>query len=305
MSIPPSSSLTHESVEMKTVNLRQASFYEGIQNAELSRRGVDGYAGNQQAGWLTRVWAALRSHRKKLLKQQGVRDLVETRVRGWLQDCADGEILEIGCFNGTRNSLWLMERCAHYTGIDLSSAAIEVLRGKAQTAGLISKVTLVAGDVLDFDPPRRFDLIYAQGVLHHFQHPEVLFAMLAHFIKPGGRLVFSDPAELNGVLRLARRLYRPFQTDQAWEWPFTQRTVDAMSRHFELREAFGFGRYSTLLVPLIAIPGLGLLLGRVYQKLLQAELRSSGADVDKVWKNAVVHGLAVAKPDAGVVSPVF
>jgi SAM-dependent methyltransferase len=300
---PPPLSLHPENVEMKAVNLRQASFYEGIQNAEHSRRGVDGYAGNQQAGWLTRVWAALRSHRKKLLKQQGVRDVVESRIRGWLQDWAGGEVLEIGCFNGTRNTLWLMQHCSHYTGIDLSPSAIEVLRGKAQSAGLAGKVTLIAGDVLDFAPPRRFDLIYAQGVLHHFQHPEVLFAMLAGFVKPGGRLVFSDPAELNGVLRVARRLYRPFQTDQAWEWPFTRSTVKAMSRHFELREAFGYGRFSTLLVPLIAFPGLGILLSGIYQKILRAELESRGSNLGKVWGNAVVHGMAVAKASAAVVPP--
>lgn len=293
MQSPPS--LPPESMEMQAVNQRQATFYEGIQHAELLKNGADGYAGNEEAGWLTRVWAGLRSHRKKLLRQQGVRDAVEARVRGWLQVSAGREVLEIGCFNGTRNTLWLMEHCAHYTGIDLSPSAIEVLRGKARSSNLAGKVTLVAGDVLDFDPPRKFDLIYAQGVLHHFQHPEVLFAMLARFMKPGGRLVFSDPAELNAVLWLARRLYRPFQTDQAWEWPFTRRTVDALSRHFELREAFGYGRFSTFLVPLIAAPGLGLLLGGIYHKLLRAELATGGTEVEKVWKNAVVHGLAVVK----------
>jgi SAM-dependent methyltransferase len=292
-----------ENVEMKAVNAQQASFYEGIQKAEQRGAGVDGYAGNQYAGWLTRFWASLRSHRKKLLKQQGLRDDVERRVRGWLQDCAGGEILEIGCFNGTRNSLWLMKHCSHYTGIDLSPSAIEVLRGKVQNEGLTNKVTLIAGDILDFNPPRKFDMIYAQGVLHHFQHPKVLFALLADFIKPGGSLVFSDPAELNGVLRLARRLYRPFQTDQAWEWPFTRSTVNALSRHFELREAFGYGRFSTLLVPLIAFPGLGTLLNGIYQKVLRAELESRGADVGKVWKNAVVHGLAVAKVSTVVAPP--
>jgi 2-polyprenyl-3-methyl-5-hydroxy-6-metoxy-1,4-benzoquinol methylase len=298
-----SPSMNHENAEMKAVNTQQASFYEGIQKAEQCGVGVDGYAGNQHASWLTRSWASLRSHRKKLLKQQGIRNDVESRVRGWLQDYSGGEILEIGCFNGTRNTLWLMRQCSHYTGIDLSSSAIEVLRGKVQNEGLANKVTLVAGDVLDFIPPRRFDLIYAQGVLHHFQHPKVLFALLASFIKPGGCLVFSDPAELNEVLRLIRKFYRPFQTDQAWEWPFTRSTVDAMSSHFELREAFGYGRFSTLLVPLIAFPGLGLLLNGIYQKLVRIELGSSGADVGKVWKNAVVHGLAVAKVSPGVAPP--
>lgn len=280
-------------MEMKAVNVRQASFYEGIQKAELTRSGVDGYAGNQHAGAVTRFWAALRSSRKKKLKDQGVRDLVEARVRDWLAACSGGEVLEIGCFNGTRNTLWLMEHCSHYTGIDLSSSAIEVLRSKAHAAGLADKVTLIAGDVLDFDPVRRFDLIYAQGVLHHFQHPDVLFSILAKFIKPGGHLVFSDPAELNGVLRLARRIYRPFQTDNAWEWPFTRRTVNAMNRHFELREAFGFGRHSSLLVPLIAIPGVSLLVSGIYRRLVHSELAKN--DVDQVWKNAVVHGMAVSK----------
>jgi hypothetical protein len=76
-----------------------------------------------------------------------------------------------------------------------------------------------------------------------------------------------------------------------------------MSRHFELREAFGYGRFSTLLVPLIAFPGLGILLSGIYQKILRAELESRGSNLGKVWGNAVVHGMAVAKASAAVVPP--
>lgn len=280
--------------QMKAVNSAQAAFYESIQAAEQKTDFGDGYVANARAGWVTRAWAALRKHRKKLLKAHGVREHVEERVRNSMLKASLGNVLEIGCFNGTRNSLWLARRCAHYTGVDLSSSALQVLKGKLSNEGLDAKTELLAGDLLDFASERKFDLVYAQGVLHHFQHPEVLFPLIHSLMKPGGVLVFSDPVEINVLLRLVRRLYRPFQSDHAWEWPFNSRTVSALNQSFALDDAFGYGRFSTLWMPFLSVPGLNLLLGKAYRKLVEWEL-ARPFDQQKIWQNAVVYGAARAR----------
>ena len=280
--------------QMKAVNAAQAAFYESIQEAERAGHSQDGYVANVRAGWVTRTWAALRSHRKSLLKENGMREEVEDRVRSCMLEASLGDVLEIGCFNGTRNSLWLARRCAHYTGLDLSPSALKVLQGKLVGEGLETKAELRACDLLDFTTEKRFDLVYAQGVLHHFQHPEVLFPFIHSLMKPGALLVFSDPVEVNALLRTVRRLYRPFQTDHAWEWPFTSQTVAALERSFTISGAFGYGRFSTFWTPIFSLPGLSLLLGGVYRKLVEWELRRP-FDPKKVWQNAVVYGAALAR----------
>ena len=279
---------------MKAVNAAQTAFYESVQKAEKAEKIVDGYVANTQAGWATRTWAALRRRRKDLLKEHGIRECIEEWVRSRMLEPSRGDVLEIGCFNGTRNSLWLAERCAHYTGVDLSPSALAVLQAKLSSLGLDAKTELRAGDLLDFSSERKFDLVYAQGVLHHFQHPDVLFPLIHSLMKPGALLVFSDPVEINPLLRIARRLYRPFQTDQAWEWPFSSRTVAALDESFSLKEAFGYGRFSTLWMPFLSLPGLSLLIGEACRRLVEWEL-SRPFDQHKVWQNAVVYGVARAR----------
>jgi SAM-dependent methyltransferase len=279
---------------MMAVNATQAAFYESIQAAEKKADFKDGYVANERAGWLTRCWAALRNQRKNLFKEHGVREHVEERVRNCMLEASRGNVLEIGCFNGTRNSLWLARRCAYYIGLDLSPSALKVLQSKLADEGLETKAELRAGDLLEFTTAKRFDLVYAQGVLHHFQHPEVLFPLIHSLMKPGGVLVFSDPVEINFLLRIVRRLYRPFQSDHAWEWPFNSRTVSALDQSFALDDAFGYGRFSTLWMPFLSVPGLFLLLGKAYRKLVEWEL-ARPFDRQKIWQNAVVYGAARAR----------
>jgi len=280
--------------QMKAVNAAQAAFYESIQEAEREANSKDGYVSNARAGWVTRTWAALRSHRKNLLKEHGMREQVEDRVRSCMLEASRGNVLEIGCFNGTRHSLWLARRCAHYTGLDLSPSALKVLQGKLEDEGLEAKAELRAGDLLDYMTAKKFDLVYAQGVLHHFQHPHILFPFIHSLMKPGALLVFSDPVEINVLLHTIRRMYRPFQTDHAWEWPFTSKTVAALEQSFTLSEAFGYGRFSTLATPVLSLPGLSFLLGSGYRRLVEWELRRP-FDPHKVWQNAVVYGAALAR----------
>ena len=70
---------------------------------------------------------------------------------------ADGPILELGC--GTGRLLVALARQGHrITGLDVSHASLERARAKAKEGGLEGYVTLVQGDLRDFDLPDRFAL---------------------------------------------------------------------------------------------------------------------------------------------------
>ena len=93
-----------------------------------------------------------------------------------------GAFLEIGCFSGSDYTLDLVKAAGNYTGVELSKAACVSLRRKIAENGAGDRATVVCGDFLEFQPGRKFDLIYAHGVLHHFQNPEPLFARIRDLI---------------------------------------------------------------------------------------------------------------------------
>ena len=70
-----------------------------------------------------------------------------------------------------------------------------------------------------------FDLIYAYGVLHHFKDFDLLLNKLNDILSPNGEIVCLDPLETSFPIWLLRKIYRPFQSDSNWEWPFTRKKI--------------------------------------------------------------------------------
>ena len=94
-----------------------------------------------------------------------------------------------------------------------------------------------------------FDVIYAFGVLHHFENFDLLMKRLHEKLKPGGQVVSFDPLETSLPVKLLRKLYRPFQEDKDWEWPFDAATFPHIEQYFdiaELRGVLGKSKYGLL-----------------------------------------------------------
>ncbi len=97
-------------------------------------------------------------------------------------------VLELGCGNGV-NAVFMAERGAHVTAVDLSPTAIGMARERARTAGV--DVDLVEGDIFDLDPPSEpYDLVFDRGMFHHVQvfHYEDYQRVVADRLVPGGSL---------------------------------------------------------------------------------------------------------------------
>lgn len=199
----------------------------------------------------SRLWRGFRNGPLNgFQKQYALRQRMYDLHKEWMGDLTDKKVLDLGCLRGNSLSLYMAENAKEYIGIDLSDVAIADLSKKLET---LDKpfARAIAVDFLsdDFDDGD-FDIIYAFGVLHHFQNFEVLMQRLVEKLKPGGEVISFDPLETSLPVQLLRKLYRPFQQDKDWEWPFNKKTFPLIEQYFtirELRGVLGKSKYGLLL----------------------------------------------------------
>lgn len=99
----------------------------------------------------------------------------------------DGKkVLEIGCGIGT-DTINFARYGAHVTAVDVSERSLELARQRAKIFGLENSIDFYCGnaeELSDLIPPKKFDLIYSFGVIHHTPHPEVVLKQIQTFFKP-------------------------------------------------------------------------------------------------------------------------
>lgn len=199
----------------------------------------------------TRIWFGIRNGLlTRYRKNFEISDRVYKAHREWLGDLSDKKVLDLGCLRGNVLSLYIAQNSKEYIGIDLSEVAISELSQKLSALNL-PNARAIAVDFLspEFEE-KDFDIIYAYGVLHHFENTDVLFDQLNEKLKDGGIIISYDPLETSLPIRIIRRLYRPFQSDKEWEWPFTAGTLQKFDSSFEViekRGVLGLSKYGILI----------------------------------------------------------
>jgi len=105
---------------------------------------------------------------------------------------AEGSVLELGC--GTGRVLIPLALDGHYvTGLDESAAMVAVAQAKTDAANVGDRVTLVQGDIRDFDLPSRFALAFIP--INTFMHCYDIGQQLAclrcirRHLQSGGQLI--------------------------------------------------------------------------------------------------------------------
>lgn len=266
-------------------NEKQAEFYDNISSKEDEEL-FTGYGRNKSANFITKIWAKLRYVHQDAFEDIGVDTIKEEFFINHCKEKSGGRFLEIGCFRGTRYSDPIIECAGHYTGIDLSSGAILAFKNRFEKERRTGKIELIAGDLLQHQPEEKYDVLFAHGVLHHFETPEILFKHLNSMIKPDGILLCAEPSQVNKLFKFVRILYRPFQSDKDWEWPFTEKTIEQMEKYFSIESGFGWGKYSMPLSLLHAVPIIGNIFRPLYVSLLKSEINKKLST--NVWRNSTV-----------------
>lgn len=96
----------------------------------------------------------------------------------------DSEVLEVGCGLGT-DAVNFARRGAHYTGVDLTEASIELVRNRFEIEGLTANLKVADAEALPFADDA-FDLVYSHGVLHHTPDTQRAIDEVRRVLKPGG-----------------------------------------------------------------------------------------------------------------------
>jgi SAM-dependent methyltransferase len=103
------------------------------------------------------------------------------------KEAKDLSVLEVGCGLGTDGAQFA-EAGAHYTGIDLTDAAVELAKRRFELFQLPGKFFVADAEHLDF-PDNSFDLVYSHGVLHHTPDIAAAVREVHRVLRPGGKAV--------------------------------------------------------------------------------------------------------------------
>lgn len=111
--------------------------------------------------------------------------------------------LDVGCGSG-RWLVYFHEQFRYnVSGIDYSPKAIELAEEVVSLAKVPARICL--SNLNDFDDDIRYDIVFSDGFLEHFDKPEVVLKKLLSLVEPGGMLITIIP-NLTGLHRsLIRR----------------------------------------------------------------------------------------------------
>jgi SAM-dependent methyltransferase len=113
---------------------------------------------------------------------------------------AGSRVLEVGCGTGGMTRRLAAETGASAVGVDINAHGIEAATSAASREGLSSRVTFQrvdAGTRLPFSDAA-FDAIFCNDAINHLPDRAGLFADWHRVLKPGGRVLFTDPIVVTG-----------------------------------------------------------------------------------------------------------
>jgi SAM-dependent methyltransferase len=102
-------------------------------------------------------------------------------------DTKNQRVLEVGCGLGTDGAQFA-KAGAHYTGVDLTEAAVDLGRRRFELFNLPGDFRVADAEALDF-ADNSFDLVYSHGVLHHTPDTAGAIREIHRVLRPGGRAV--------------------------------------------------------------------------------------------------------------------
>lgn len=119
----------------------------------------------------------------------------------WLDLSPATTVLELCCGSGGPAILIARETGAEVVGIDANSSAIGEARARAQSEG-VQGVRFEIGDAnapLNFGDAS-FEAIVCIDAINHLDDRGAVFREFCRILKPGGRVLFTDPITITGTI---------------------------------------------------------------------------------------------------------
>src|SRR6516165_12473430 len=120
----------------------------------------------------------------------------------WLDLSPGKTLLDVACGSGGPTLRMAAKTGCSAVGIDLHEQAISIAKSLASQHNLtdLAEFRVVnASDPLPF-PDARFDAITCVDAINHIPNRLSVLAQWARLLKPGGRLLFTDPVTVTGPL---------------------------------------------------------------------------------------------------------
>jgi len=146
----------------------------------------------------------------------------------------DTRFLEVGCGTALDCCLLLGERprAAAYA-IDLSAEAARLAQANARQLGKPMAAMVADLNQLPF-ASGKFDLVFSQGVLEHFEQPWSAMHEQLRVLRPGGVLVVDVPQRYNLYTLRKRRSMRAGTWPWGWETEYSVGDLQSWAARFDL-----------------------------------------------------------------------
>jgi ubiquinone/menaquinone biosynthesis C-methylase UbiE len=123
---------------------------------------------------------------------------------------ADTELLEIACGSGGPALAAARETRCRVTGVDLHESGIEAATAAAANEGLGERARFLVADArepLPFDSAS-FDALVCIDAWNHLRERRAILAEWHRVLRPGGRVLFTDPITVTGMLTREEMIVR-------------------------------------------------------------------------------------------------
>lgn len=119
-----------------------------------------------------------------------------------LELSAANQVLDVGCGSGGPALFLVRERGCRVTGVDVNEAGIQAGLTLARKAGLEDKVHFRQADVREPLPfsDQSFDVIVCMDAICHMPDRRRLFGEWCRVLRPGGRMLYTDPVVVTGLV---------------------------------------------------------------------------------------------------------
>ncbi len=137
------------------------------------------------------------------------------------------KVLDLGCGSG-ESGVYFAKRGAEVSACDISPEFIDVAQQLAHHHCVDIQTAVCPAESLPY-PDKSFDIVFANGVLHHVDIP-LAMKELKRVLKPGGVGFFVEPLPYNPVINVYRWIAKEVRTPD--EKPLTFADIGTIRQQF-------------------------------------------------------------------------